>query len=297
MISQLFLQKIKSLSTSVSLQENSDGFEFIVIEHPKLQAVVTLHGGHLIHFQKTEHPPLIWLSKNTPFNQQKAIRGGIPICWPWFGPATPELGVNLPAHGFARINKWHLDDIKDTHDGVELTLTLQHNAKTMNLWPHEFELTLVVTLNEQLTLALTTENKSKQSFSYRGALHTYLNISSPESIQISGLNKEYVNSLNNGAPESGDSTLLVDRGIDAIYKKASGDISLKDNHFQRTLTMRNTGNDSEVLWTPWIARSKAFVDMPDDGYQTMFCIESAITKKPGQQLKPSEKHTLTTLIE
>jgi len=296
MISHLLLKKTKSLSPSVSLQEDSNGFEFLIIEHEKLSAAFTLFGGHLIHFQKGQQTPLIWLSKTAKFDGKKAIRGGVPICWPWFGAADPRLGEDLPAHGFARTSKWSVGEISESSEGVELALILRDNAQTLALWPHQFELTLKATLNAQLTLALISENRGDHPFTYRGALHTYLNISEPEAVNISGLNTQFSNSLKQGALESGDSTLLIDQPIDAIYEKSREKILLKDEQYQQTITMANAGNDSEVLWTPWIKGAQAFVDMPDNGYQTMFCIESAITRQPGEQVKVGEKHILSTLI-
>ncbi|GLS91642.1 D-hexose-6-phosphate mutarotase [Psychromonas marina] len=297
MISHLSLTKTDTVSPSISLQTDSNGFEFLIIEHDKLSAALTLHGGHLIHFQKTGQQPIIWLSKSAIFDKNKAIRGGVPICWPWFGPAGPELGEGLPAHGFARTSKWALDNVQESVEGVIIDLKLNSNNETLKLWPYEFELTLQITLNEQLKLELITENKSDLPLTYRSALHTYLNISAPEAIHLSGLNKQFYNSLNNKCLETGDTTLLIDQAIDSIYKKANTEIMLKDQQFQQTLTIVNTGNDSEVVWSPWVEGAAAFADMPDNGYQTMLCIESAITQGDGQQVKAGEKHSLTTLIK
>lgn len=297
MISHLMLTKTETLSQSVSLQIDNNRLPFLVIAHEKVTAVFSLHGGHLIHFQSAQLEPLIWLSKNAIFNGSKAIRGGVPICWPWFGTPKPSLGEKLPAHGFARNSEWTLASIEESSQGVALELTLSSSEATLALWPYQFELTLKATLNDQLTLQLVTENKDNKPFSYAGALHTYLNISEPESIHLSGLSEQFYNSLNNYQLESGDTTLLIDRPIDAVYKKSAGDIQLNDKQFKRTLVMTNTGNDSEVLWTPWREGAKAFVDMPDDGYQTMFCIESAITQGNGRQINIGEQHTLTSTIK
>lgn len=296
MISHLSLEKIKSLSPSVSLKVNDEGFEFVVIEHQQLNAIFTLHGGHLIHFQPVNTMPIIWLSKTAVFDDKKAIRGGVPICWPWFGAAAPELGDNLPAHGFARTSKWSIGEIIESDSGVELELTLKSTEETLKLWPYAFELTLKATLNKQLKLELITENRGDAPFTYRSALHTYFNISSPEAITVSGLNEQFYNSGNKGKLETGDQTRLIDQAIDSIYKKSDSAILLNDKQFQRTLSISNTGNDSEVLWTPWIAGAKAFSDMPDSGYQTMLCIESTITGKMGQAVQAGQKHTLSTRI-
>jgi glucose-6-phosphate 1-epimerase len=297
MISHLSLTTIKSLSASVSLQKDANGFEFLIIEHHKLSAAFALHGGHLVHFQLVDQAPIIWLSKTAIFNNQKAIRGGVPVCWPWFGAADPALGENLPAHGFARTSKWALGDISESTEGVVVELKLHSSEVTLALWPFQFELTLKATLSDTLKLELITENKSATSLTYRSALHTYLNISAPENVSVSGLNERFYNSLKGKVLEMGDTTLLIDQAIDSIYNKANDQILLEDKKLQRTLSISNTGNDSEVLWTPWIEGAQAFADMPDDGYQTMLCIESTITDAHGQQIEAGEKHTLSTYIK
>ncbi|PKG40249.1 D-hexose-6-phosphate mutarotase [Psychromonas sp. Urea-02u-13] len=297
MISHLSLTTTKSLSASVSLQTDANGFEFLIIEHQKLSAAFALHGGHLVHFQLADQAPIIWLSKTAIFNDKKAIRGGVPVCWPWFGAADPALGENLPAHGFARTSKWALGDISESTEGVVVELKLHSSEATLALWPFQFELTLKATLSDTLKLELITENKSATSLTYRSALHTYLNISAPENVSVSGLNEYFYNSLKGKVLETGDTTLLIDQAIDAIYNKANGQILLEDRKLQRTLSITNTGNDSEVLWTPWVEGAQAFADMPDNGYQTMLCIESTITGEHGQQVAAGEKHTLSTYIK
>ncbi len=296
MISHLSLQKKNNLSDSVSLQVDANGFEFLIIEHPNFDAAFTLHGAHLLHFQLKEQAPIIWLSKTALFNEQKAIRGGVPVCWPWFGAAGKALGENLPSHGFARTSKWSVKNIAELTAGVELELSLTDSEETREIWPYQFEVVLKATLTDTVKLELITKNTGAEAFSYRAALHTYLNISAPQACQLSGLNKHYTDSLNAGHPETGDGTLLIDKPIDSIYQKAEQAIVLDDSGFKRQLTIANTGNDSEVVWNPWIAGAKAFADMPDDGYQTMLCVESAITRPEGQNVAAGEVHTLTTVI-
>jgi glucose-6-phosphate 1-epimerase len=296
MLRHISLFKIKTLSTAVSIKADAAGYEFLIIEHKKFNAAFALHGGHLVHFQLKEQQPIIWLSKTAIYNQQKAIRGGVPVCWPWFGAADKSLGENLPAHGFARTSKWALAAHNEFSEGVEIELRLTDSAATREIWPFQFELLLKATLTYQIKLELISKNTGNSPFSYRGALHTYLNISAPESCRVSGLNNHYNDSLDNGLAKSGDSTLQITGPIDAIYKKALSPITLSDQQFNRQLIIDNSGNDAEVLWTPWVAGAKAFADMPDQGYKTMFCIESAITNKSGVTVQPGHSHSLTTII-
>ena len=220
----------------------------------------------------------------------------MPICWPWFGPAGDALGAGLPSHGFARTQKWKMLNVNESEQGVTLEFLLKDNEETFKLWPFKFELRLKVTLDTQLKLELISTNCSESTFTYRGALHTYLNIGSPEGCLISGLNSVYKDSLQGGDLRSEQGTLSIDGAIDRIYKRSTHDILLTDKTLQRKLTIHNTGNDSNVLWSPWVKGAKAFVDMPENGYLTMFCIESAITDLAGKEIKPGQSDVLSTLI-
>jgi len=296
MLEHLNLHRVRDLSESVSLQTDNAGYQFIIIKHHLFDAAFAVHGAHLIHFQKKEQQPIIWLSKTAIYNDNKAIRGGVPICWPWFGAAGSALGNDLPAHGFARTSKWSMPTVNELNEGIELEFRLTDNLQTQKIWPFNFELTLKATLTDQVKLELVSKNTGNMPFSYRGALHSYLNISAPESCLVSGLHQQYNNSLNKGSAETGNGSLQIDRAIDAIYKKAPSSIVLSDQGYHRKLLVNNSGNDSEVLWTPWVDGAKAFNDMPDNGYETMFCIESAITEAEGVQVQPNNSHSLITII-
>ncbi len=296
MISHLQLENIKTLSDSVTLQQDINGFQFIVVQHNKVNAAFSLHGGHLIHFQPTGQAPVIWVSKTALYNEQKAIRGGVPICWPWFGAAGVELGEGLPSHGFARVSKWSVENISESDAGVELSLTLTDSAETLKQWPYAFNLTLKATLTDTLNLQLITENKSDKPFYYRSALHTYLNVGDINSCLVTGLNNQYKNALNEGAIEQGNGSKQFTGPVDSVYDKAPADIIIKDTTLIRTLTVSNNGNDSDVVWSPGKEGAIAFADMPDDGYKTMLCVESTITHQQGVTVAPGETHILSTNI-
>ena len=296
MISHLNLQKENSLSHSVSLQNDENGFEFLIIQHKNFDAAFSLHGAHLLHFQLKDQAPIIWLSKTAIFNEKKAIRGGVPVCWPWFGPAGKSLGDNLPGHGFARTSKWTIKSIDELTNGVEIQLLLTDTEETRKLWPHQFELVLKATLTNTVKLELISTNTGAESFFYRAALHTYLAISSPDACKISGLNQHYQDMLDAGNAKISDGTLTITEPVDTIYQKAQSAITIEDSTYQRKLKVTNTGNDSEVVWNPWISGAEAFADMPDDGYKTMLCVESAITDQAGETVPAGQSHTLTTTI-
>ena len=296
MISHLSLQEKDTLSQSVSLHTDKNNFEFLIIKHKNFDAALTLHGAHLIHFQPKDQAPIIWVSKNTTFKNDVAIRGGVPVCWPWFGPAAKSEFKKLPNHGFARTSKWSLKDIQESSESLTLELSLQDSAETLELWPFNFELVLKITFSDTVKLELISKNTGTETFTYRAALHSYLNISSTEKCLISGLNTNRKNMLNGGEVEIGNGRLQIDGPIDAIYEKSQNNIYVDDKGFNRQLEISNLENDSEVVWNPWIEGAKAFSDMPDDGYKTMLCVESAITREEGQSISAEKSHTLTTII-
>lgn len=297
MISHLQLSTIKALSNSSTLKQNDEGFQFIDINHPKFDATFSLHGAHLIHFQIKEKPATIWTSKTAVYNTEKAIRGGVPICWPWFGAADSELGKDLPSHGFARTsNDWIIGDINEHAESIQLTLHLYSTPETKKIWPFDFHLTLIATLSDSLKLELVTENTGDAAFSYRGALHSYLNLSDVKNIQVTDLATSFYNDLTE-RKEFSDGNLMIDQAIDCVYEKSPKNIKLKDTGFNRSISIINNGNDCEVLWSPWVEGAKAFSDMPDDGFKTMLCIESGILEKAGVTVKPKTKHVLSTTFK
>ena len=297
MLSHLQLTTLKKLSASSTLKEDAKGFQFIVLAHPVFDAAFALHGGHLVHFQAKNKPATIWTSKTAIYNNEKAIRGGVPICWPWFAAADEALGKNLPSHGFARTsNDWKIGEINESEKGVEVVLQLHSSPQTKAIWPFDFCLTLKATISNNLKLELITENTGDVAFSYRAALHSYLNISHVKNTHVSGLAPCFYNALTQ-QKESKNELLIVDKAIDRIYDKAPQCIKLRDTVFNHNINIENKGNDAEILWSPWIEGAKALSDMPDDGYKTMLCIESGILNKEGVTVAPKNSHILSTFFE
>ncbi|MCE2570035.1 D-hexose-6-phosphate mutarotase [Motilimonas eburnea] len=295
MIDHLNLTSKRDLSPSVQLMSDEKGVEFVKVQHPKAQACFTLHGAHLIHFQAQDQAPAIWLSKTAIFDNKKAIRGGVPICWPWFGAPAPSLGEGLPSHGFARNSLWQLGDIKEDEQQVVISFTLTDSPATHSLWPHQFELTLTAIISDTLQLSLITKNTGSQPLQYLAALHTYLNISAPEQVEVTGLGPTYIDSLDNKAIKNAAANLTLSGPVDSLYIEPTNIVKLADSGLARELNITSQGHDTIVAWTPWVEGAKSMGDMPDDGYQTMVCLEAAITGN-AVTVAPGESHLLSTTI-
>lgn len=296
MLTHLPLNTIKKLSESVTLKANNQGFEFIIINHPNFDAAFALQGAHLLHFQVKQQPPLIYLSETAIYDDNKAIRGGVPICWPWFAAPSKHLDENLPFHGFARTNKWRHTKLNETPQGIELEFEFASNEATKAIWDNDFSLTLNVSLSDHIELSLTTNNTGSNDFTYRGALHTYLNIADIHDCSIEGLPSNYFNSLKKEKASSEDKVLVTNKALDSIYDRNTENITVNDGSNQRKIIIENTGHDSVVVWNPWKDRKPPFIDMKVQDYQTMLCIESAITSEDGTLIKAGHAHTLKTSI-
>ena len=277
----------------IAHKTNENGFAFIEVSNKSASAEIALQGAHLFSFKPVAEQSLLWLSKKSLFESGKAIRGGIPICWPWFG-RHPENSA-LPQHGFARISKWELVDVHEPDEQTtEIQLQLHHGVESLQLWPYKFTLLLTFTIGRTLSLALTTKNCDVQPFEITAALHSYFAVENIQTVHVDGLagrpcfdsltGKEYVQ----------QGSVRIDQEVDRIYHKVEYPVILHDQ--QRSVRIDASGSSSAVLWNPWRKKSAAMADMHDDAYTTMLCIETANAPGDARRIKPGQEHTLRAVI-
>jgi glucose-6-phosphate 1-epimerase len=283
---------VAALSDYVSIIQ-VDQCRSVRVLHPKANALISLHGAHLLSFQPIGQPDLIWMSKDAVFDAQAAIRGGVPVCWPWFG------RIAAPAHGFARTSEWQLKQHRENDQGVIIELALTDTEETLAIWPYKFNATLFVEIAESITLTLKVENTDQKAWSFSGALHTYLNIGDINQVKVTGMGNTYQDSLQQGKICQGEQELVLSDTIDRVYTSPEKVIELHDPVLERVIQVENTGDNSAVLWNPWAQGAASMADMHDTGYQTMLCIESTLHAKTldaGKTLQPGETHQLITQL-
>ena len=190
MINKIFALPVNETISPVISRRQLDDLELIVIDHPQVKASVALQGAHLLSWKPAGEEEVLWLSNNTPFKQGVALRGGVPICWPWFGPSAQQ---GLPSHGFARNLPWTLEGHDEDDSGVMLTFALQHSAETMKLWPHEFTLYARFKLGKTCEIELEAHGE----FETTSALHSYFNVGDIAAVKVSGLGERYIDKVNN----------------------------------------------------------------------------------------------------
>jgi glucose-6-phosphate 1-epimerase len=270
MTSKLFTLPVLKTITSVISQRQIDELPVLVIDHPKVRAAITLQGAHLLAYQPQNEQPILWMSSESAFKTGVAIRGGVPICWPWFGPA------GQPSHGFARILPWELTSHQENEQGVELILTLKQNAETLELWPHDFTLTARFELGTECHIEL----ESNGDFETTSALHAYFNIGDINNVKVSGLGKNYIDKVDGGKTAQQQGPLAFKGQTDRIYTAPEATSLIIDSALDRTLVIEHHFNSDVVAWNPGAELSASMKDMADDSYKTMVCVETANVSAP-----------------
>lgn len=267
---KIFKLPIINPITSTISQRQLEQLPVIVVEHPHVRAAVTLQGAHLLNWQPTGEAPVLWLSDNTAFTEHVAIRGGIPICFPWFGPYAE------PNHGFARLLPWEFTSHSEDEQGVELAFTLRDTAKTRESWPHEFTLIARFKLGKTCHVELEAHG----DYSFTSALHTYFQIGDIGKIAISGLGDQYIDKVNQGKVSAQQGDLVFTDRTDRIYTHPQSISVINDPVLQRTIEVHHTNYSDVVSWNPGAELSHTISDMTDEGYKTFVCVETARINQP-----------------
>ena len=273
----------EQLSVHVSVRRIG-GLPVIVVDHPRVRAAVALQGAHLVAWQPAGEEPVIWLSEATAFEAGVAIRGGVPICWPWFGPA------GKPSHGFARTSTFELDSHSENEQGAELALRLRSDESTKALWPHEFELLVRFTLGQTCEITLQAHG----DFESTGALHSYFNVGDIGGITVSGLGVPYVDKVLETDGRQ-DGALAFPGRIDRVYTAPDEVSRIEDPALNRRVEIRHHHNSDVVAWNPGPELSASMADLTDDGYRQFVCVETARVSAP-MTSSPDSPATLSTTI-
>ena len=284
-------------SNGVSVDNTSYPFPVLEVKNKAGSAKISLYGGHVIAYSPAGERPVIWMSSKSCFETGKAIRGGVPVCWPWFGPA-PQAG--LPAHGFARIAMWDLLTVRKlAGDATQVVLVLDDQKCDPALCTIKFKLELSITVGRVLELELRAVNTGSSVETYQAALHSYFDVSEAEKITVHGLDQvPYMDKVPGTEPgekiQYGD--LEIDREIDRVFCPAPGGVTISDPGYRRTIRVEKCGSRSTVVWNPWIAKSRAMADFGDNEFHRMICVECANIFADARQVLPGEMTVMTQKI-
>ena len=277
-----------SIDKHLTFTQGKGGLAVISVTTPQANATISLQGGQVLSYtpEGSEHD-LLFVSNNAYFQSDKAIKGGAPICWPWF--AAHAENDALPFHGFVRNQAWQVraTECRDNGD-VMITLVFNDTEQTRNLWPYSFELKEVITVGACLGIDLITHNTGLQAFSLTQAIHTYFSVGDITQVKVTGLeNKPYIDKVEQFAVKNQTGPITVNQEVDRIYQQVDSPLVIRDAAYNRDIRIEHTGSATAVVWNPWLDISRQSQDLEDESYQHFICVETAnaaddiITVAPG----------------
>jgi glucose-6-phosphate 1-epimerase len=249
----------------------------LVISHPKVRAAISLQGAHLIAWQPAQEHPVFWVSEASLFTPGVAIRGGIPICWPWFASA------GTPSHGFARILPWEFSAHTEQDDSVLITMTLKESQQTQKYWPHPF----TVIARFKLGATCEVELESYGDYEATAALHSYFNVSDIDNVSVTGLGGHYIDTVADKEVYTDETSLRFDGRTDRLYTEPDDFNLIHDDGWDRTIEVHHYHHSDVVCWNPGAELASSMKDMSAGGYRKMACVETARIHQP---LKPDNVH-------
>lgn len=280
----------------ITFKVGQGGLPVAVINNEFAQAEVSIYGAHVLKYQPNGQKDLLWMSPQSIYEVGKPIRGGIPLCFPWFGPHI--LDSTKPQHGFARLLTWEI--ISTTvffEEKTQLVLGLESNDRTKELWPYDFKAQLKVDVGEKLEVTLSYTNMGAQSFICSDALHTYFNVSDIATVKIAGLQgvTYYKGFEKEATGKQAEPYLQIKQEENRRYIKHSGECIIDDAGLNRKIYVSKKGSNVTVVWNPW-ENARNIPDMPDDGYKTMICVEAVNAYEDVATVDPGKTFSVSTTI-
>lgn len=275
-------------------REDASGLVVADISNAQATASLCLQGAHLMTWQPgSQAVPVIWLSRDAKLVTGKSIRGGAPVCWPWFGAHATESG--FPGHGYARTVPWQVMESGTEPGGAtRLTLRLVTSDKTRAQWPYACTLDLTVVVGEKLRMELATENTGVTDFVIGEALHTYFRIGDIGAVRVTGLaGCDYWDKVGGSTLRKQAGAISFTGETDRVYINTAAECVIEDDKLKRRIHVAKSGSLSTVVWTPWADKAGKMGDMGQpDGWREMLCVESVNAIENVVKVAAGNRHTM-----
>lgn len=264
------------IAGQLKLIAGKGGLPMIQIETAKAKALISIHAGQVLSYKPAgEAEDVLFLSEKAYYQDGKAIKGGAPVCWPWFG-ADPE-GKGRPGHGFVRNRGWNLVATEALANGdIKVTVGLDDTPETQAIWPYAFSLRQEIVIGDTLNLSLITRNTGKEKFTITQAFHTYFKVGDITRAKVLGLTGcDYLDKAGGGSAQrhqTGDVT--IDAEVDRIYLNVGNTLTIADGALNRRIQITSQGSKTAVVWNPWEKIARDMADLEDDDYKRLLCVET-----------------------
>jgi glucose-6-phosphate 1-epimerase len=268
---------------------------------PRIQIVtrsatadIYLHGAQVTSWQPAGTSEVIFVSRNAQWEDGKAIRGGIPVCFPWFRAKSDDS--KAPMHGFVRTKEWQVDSISIVdEDAVCVRLWTASDEASRKWWPFEFRLEYAITIGKMLELELAMRNTGRTALRFEEALHTYFRVSDARKVAVRGLDGlKFLDNRDGNAEKTQAGELIPTKQTDNAYINATGPAEIVDS--ARRLTTEKLNSDSTIVWNPWSDGAAKMADFGADEWASMLCVEGGNIMDAAVTLEPGQSHTMRVSI-
>lgn len=285
-----------SIEGELGFAQLENDLVFATISNKYADADICLYGAHITSFRPHNTMEILWVSPNSNFEEGSPIRGGIPVCFPWFG--QHKTDPQKPQHGFGRLMYWDVVETASSPNGETLIrLQLCSSEETKAFWPHDFCAEISVNVGRTLIATLKVTNTSSVPFEYGCALHSYFTLSSIENITIEGLqNTKYHNQLQPGDLIQESAELAIQQAETRHYYDTESPVVISDPFFRRRIKVSKLGSSVTTVWNPWEEACAKIPDLPDDGYHAFVCVEAVNAFNNVIRLAPGEVHETSAII-
>jgi len=254
-----------------------------------------LHGAHVTSWKPAGNDEVLFISTKSRWLEGQAIRGGIPICFPWFRGKADN--PHAPAHGFVRTKMWQLESIMESENGVAVTMFTQSDEHTRKWWPGEFRLVHRATFGSELRLELVCMNTGTTPFRFEEALHTYNRIANIHDAQLQGLDRvTYLDNTESNKEKTQRGDVLIASPTDSAYRNTQNQVDLLDPNKKRRIRLRKEHSLSTVVWNPWSEGAARLQDLGDGEWRQFLCIEASNILDAAINLAPGQEHKIAAVL-
>jgi len=279
----------------VEVIEGNGGLRKVRITSPACVGEIYLHGAHITSWRPAGEEEVLFVSRQSRWEDGHAIRGGIPVCFPWF--AHKADNPEAPDHGFVRTKAWRLDSIADVAGTIIVSMSTESDEATKKWWPAEFRSVLRAAFGKELSVELVVTNKGRTSLRFEEALHAYFRVGNIEMTRARIPDAlRYIDKTDSHRTKTQLSDIVIASETDRVYLDTRDEIELEDPVLERRLRVAKENSRTTVAWNPWAQKAHSLSDFGDDEWARMICVEPSNVSDFAVDLAPGQQHTMKALI-
>ena len=256
---------------------------------------IYLHGAQVTSWKPTGGEEVFFLSSRSRWEEGHAIRGGVPVCFPWFRGKRDDPAA--PAHGFVRTKAWQIESIAQVGGAVTVSMFTESDEHATKWWAAEFRLLLRATFGRELRLELAVTNTGRTSLRFEEALHAYYRVGNVELARAripDALHYFEGTDLHHKRTQLGD--IVVSSETDRLYLNTHDAIELEDPLLHRRICVMKENSRTTVVWNPWQQKAHSLSDLGPEEWRQMICIEPCNVSDFAVDLEPEQRHTMKSVV-